>query len=113
MAIDKLNPVDKKEFAAMLAVVGTGSAPVATTTVPGPVLKAVTVASLTDSSGGVSGGATIPVVPAAVASVGADTTAATVVSVNASITALKNDVATLAATLNAFIANSKAAGQLA
>ena len=55
---------------------------------------------LTDSSGGTSGGATIPAVPAATAA-STDTTAASLASTNAAITALKNDIATLAAKVNA------------
>lgn len=68
----------------------------------------VALVALTDSSGGASGGNTVPVVPAAIASVGTDTSAATVVSVNASITAIKNDIATLSAKVNALIAALKA-----
>ena len=55
---------------------------------------------LTDSSGGTSGGATIPAVPAATAAT-TDTSAASLASTNAAITAIKNDIATLAAKLNA------------
>lgn len=67
------------------------------------------ITALTDSSGGTSGGNTVPVVPAATAAT-TDTTAASLASTNAAITALKNDVATLSAKLNATMAAIKAAG---
>lgn len=67
---------------------------------------------LTDSSGGTSGGNTVPAVPAVVAAAtGADTaTLPTKASVDATVTALKNDIATLTAKLNAALAAMKAAG---
>jgi hypothetical protein len=60
------------------------------------------IVNLTDSSGGASGGNTVPSVPAATAAT-TDTTAASLTSTNAAITAIKNDVATLAAKLNALL----------
>jgi len=65
----------------------------------------IAIVNLTDSSGGTSGGNTVPAVAAAVAAAsGADTaTLPTLTSVNASITAIKNDIATLAAKLNALL----------
>lgn len=70
----------------------------------GPMSGATTVTVLTDSSGGTSGGETVPAVPAATAAT-TDTSAASLTSTNAAITAIKNDVATLAAKLNALIAS--------
>jgi len=69
----------------------------------GPISGAVTgITVLTDSSGGTSGGNTVAAIPAATAAT-TDTTAASLASTNAAITAVKNDVATLAAKLNALI----------
>ena len=112
MAIDKLNPTDKKEFAAMASLLGIASAVPATASVAGVVKQATTVSVLTDSSGGTTGGNTIPAVALAVAAA-TDTTAAQLTSVNAAITALRNDIATLAACLNATITADKTAGQMA
>lgn len=67
------------------------------------------ITALTDSSGGTSGGNTVPSVPAATAA-STDTSAASLVSTNAAITALKNDVATLTAKLNATLTAIKSAG---
>lgn len=75
----------------------------------GGVLQQTAVPALTDSSGGTSGGNTVAAVPAATAAT-TDTSAASLTSTNAAITAVKNDIATLAAKLNAVIAAVKAAG---
>lgn len=85
---------------------------VPTSTERGGVLQQAAITALTDSSGGTSGGNTVPVVPAATAAT-TDTSAASLTSTNAAITALKNDVATLAAKLNAINAAIKAAGNTA
>lgn len=74
--------------------------PAPTASVRGGVLQQATVANLTDSSGGTSGGNTVAAIPAATAAT-TDTTAASLTSTNAAITAVKNDVATLAAKVNA------------
>jgi hypothetical protein len=66
--------------------------------------------ALTDSSGGTSGGNTIPAVTNPSLSVGADTTAANGASTIAAVTALKNDISTLSAKQNAVIAALVAAG---
>jgi hypothetical protein len=68
------------------------------------------VTALTDSSGGTSGGNTIPAVTNPTLSTGADTTAANGASTIAAVTALKNDISTLAAKQNAIIASLVAAG---
>ncbi len=74
----------------------------------GPELAAKgTVVSLTDSSTGVSGGNTVPAVTNPDLSAwdaAHDPTAAQATAINAAITALKNDVATLAAKVNAILA---------
>jgi predicted RecA/RadA family phage recombinase len=74
----------------------------------GPELAAAgTVVSLTDSSTGVSGGNTVPAVtnPDLSGWTGsADPTSTQATAINAAITALKNDVATLAAKVNAILA---------
>lgn len=85
---------------------------VPTSTERGGVLQQAAITALTDSSGGTSGGNTVPAVPAATAAT-TDTSAASLTSTNAAITALKNDVATLAAKLNAINAAIKAAGNTA
>lgn len=82
---------------------------VPTTTDRGGVLQQAAITALTDSSGGTSGGNAVPVVPAATAAT-TDTSAASLTSTNASITALKNDIATLAAKCNALLAAVKASG---
>jgi hypothetical protein len=84
-----------------------GAAP--TGSVRGGVLQQAAIPALTDSSGGTSGGNTVPSVPAATAAT-TDTTAASLTSTNAAITALKNDVATLAAKVNTLITELKASG---
>jgi hypothetical protein len=66
-------------------------------------LAAHGIVSLTDSSGGASGGNTVPAVAAATAAT-TDTSAASLTSTNAAITAIKNDIATLAAKVNALLA---------
>lgn len=83
-----------------------------TSTDRGGVLQQAAITALTDSSGGTSGGNTVPAVPAATAAT-TDTSAASLTSTNASITALKNDIATLAAKVNAINAAIKAAGTTA
>lgn len=85
---------------------------VPTSTDRGGVLQQAAITALTDSSGGTSGGNTVPAVPAATAAT-TDTSAASLASTNASITALKNDIATLAAKVNAINAAIKAAGNTA
>ena len=85
---------------------------VPTPTDRGGVLQQAAITALTDSSGGTSGGNTVPAVPAATAAT-TDTSAASLTSTNASITALKNDIATLAAKVNAINAAIKAAGTTA
>jgi hypothetical protein len=65
-----------------------------------PTLTAI--ANLTDQSTGTATDFVVAI-PAAVASVGADTSAATVVSVNASLAAIRNEVASLAAKVNAIL----------
>lgn len=85
---------------------------VPTSTDRGGVLQQAAITALTDSSGGTSGGNTVPAVPAATAAT-TDTSAASLTSTNASITALKNDIATLAAKVNAINAAIKAAGNTA
>lgn len=84
--------------------------------VEGSVLTSISqqaaITALTDSSGGTSGGNTVQAVPAVVAAAtGADTaTLPTKASVDATVTALKNDIATLTAKLNAALEAIKAAG---
>lgn len=58
--------------------------------------------ALTDSTGGATADNTLAVVPAATAAV-TDTSAASLTSTNASITAIKNDLADLAAKVNTII----------
>ncbi|WP_159077852.1 hypothetical protein [Enterobacter cloacae] len=82
---------------------------VPTTTERGGVLQQAAITAITDSSGGTSGGNTVPAVPAATAAT-TDTSAASLASTNASITALKNDIATLSAKYNALLAAVKASG---
>lgn len=82
---------------------------VPTSTDRGGVLQQAAITALTDSSGGTSGGNTVPAVPAATAAT-TDTSAASLTSTNASITALKNDIATLSAKYNALLAAVKASG---
>ena len=82
---------------------------VPTSTERGGVLQQAAITALTDSSGGTSGGNTVPAVPAATAAT-TDTSAASLTSTNASITALKNDIATLSAKYNALLAAVKASG---
>lgn len=60
------------------------------------------IVNLTDSSAGTPTN-TIVAIPAAVNSSGADTTAATTVSVNASLAAIRNEVASLTAKVNQII----------
>lgn len=97
----------------ILDIAAAGGSTAATPTVAGVVKQTADVVALTDNSGGVSGGNAVAVVPAAVASTGTDVTAATVVSTNASITAIKNDIATLTAKLNALRTGAITAGQMA
>lgn len=85
---------------------------VPTSTDRGGVLQQSAITALTDSSGGTSGGNTVAAVPAATAA-STDTSAASLTSTNASITAIKNDIATLAAKVNAINAAIKAAGATA
>lgn len=80
-----------------------------TTTDRGGVLQQSAITALTDSSGGTSGGNTVAAIPVATAAT-TDATAASLTSTNAAITAIKNDVATLAAKVNASLAANKAAG---
>ena len=83
-----------------------------TATERGGVLLQTAIVALTDSSGGTSGGNAIAAIPAvAAAATGADTiTLPTKASVDATVTALKNSVATLSAKYNALLAAVKAAG---
>lgn len=83
-----------------------------TTTERGGVLQQAAIVALTDSSGGTSGGNTVAAIPAVVAAAtSADTaTLPTKASVDSTVTAIKNDIATLAAKQNALIAAVKAAG---
>lgn len=85
---------------------------VPTSTDRGGVLQQSAITALTDSSGGTSGGNTVAAIPAATAAT-TDTSAASLASTNASITALKNDIATLTAKINAINAAIKAAGATA
>lgn len=80
-----------------------------TTTERGGVLQQAAITAITDSSGGTSGGNTVPAVPAATAAT-TDTSAASLASTNASITALKNDIATLSAKLNSLLAAVRSSG---
>ncbi|WP_338511319.1 hypothetical protein [Erwinia aphidicola] len=82
---------------------------VPTATERGGVLLQTAIVALTDSSGGTSGGNTVAAVPLATAAT-TDTTAASLTSTNAAITAMRNDIATLTAKLNASMAANKAAG---
>jgi hypothetical protein len=72
--------------------------PVATATAVGTVKKAATVAAITDSSGGTSGGNTVAAIVAAT-----DTTAA-------GLATTKNAIATLSAKVNAMLTALKNAG---
>lgn len=60
------------------------------------------VLNLTDSSAGTATDIVVAI-PAAVSSVGTDTTAATTVSVNASLAAIRNEAASLTAKVNAIL----------
>lgn len=82
---------------------------VPTSTERGGVLQQAAITALTDSSGGTSGGNTVAAVPAATAA-STDTSAASLTSTNAAITAVKNDLATLTAKYNALLAAVKASG---
>ena len=82
---------------------------VPTSTDRGGVLQQAAITALIDSSGGTSVGNTVPAVPAATAAT-TDTSAASLTSTNASITALKNDIATLSAKYNALLSAVKASG---
>ncbi|WNP36237.1 hypothetical protein RN333_08585 [Enterobacter kobei] len=82
---------------------------VPTSTDRGGVLQQAAITALTDSSGGTSGGNTVAAVPAATAA-STDTSAASLTSTNAAITAVKNDLATLTAKYNALLAAVKASG---
>lgn len=98
-----------------LALQAAGEIPAATTTTIGGVRQSAAVTTLTNSSGGTSGGNTIAAIalPTAAAT-GADTaTLPTQASVLASVTALRNAVATLAAKQIEIIAALKAAGIMA
>lgn len=86
--------------------------PAPTSLVRGGVLQQTTITALTDSSGGTSGGNTVPVIPVATAAT-TDATAASLSSTNAALTAIRNDIATLAARANALLASDKAAGVIA
>lgn len=66
----------------------------------------VAIVALTDSSGGTASD-TVEVIPAAVAAA-TDVTAASLASVNTMRTAIQNDIADLAAKLNALLAALKA-----
>lgn len=85
---------------------------VPTTTQRGGVLLQTAIVALTDSSGGTSGGNTVAAVPGVIAAeASADiSTLPTKASVDATITVLKNNVATLSAKYNALLAAVKAAG---
>ncbi len=82
---------------------------VPTSTDRGGVLQQAAITAITDSSGGTSGGNTVAAVPAATAAT-TDTSAASLTSTNAALTAIKNDFATLSAKYNALLAAVKAAG---
>lgn len=82
---------------------------VPTSTDRGGVLQQTAIVAITDSSGGTSGGNTVAAVPAATAAT-TDTSAASLASTNAAITAIKNDFATLSAKYNALLAAVKASG---
>ncbi|EMO1104591.1 hypothetical protein WDB63_003580 [Yersinia enterocolitica] len=82
--------------------------PAPTASVRGGVLQQTTITALTDSSGDTSGGNTVPVIPVATAA-----TTASLASTNAALTAIRNDVATLAARSNVLLASDKAAGVVA
>lgn len=68
------------------------------------------IVSLTDNSGGTADN-TIAAIPAATAAT-TDTSAASLASVNASLTAIKNDIADLTAKVNALIAAGVSVGTL-
>ena len=81
--------------------------------VPSVVATQAAITALTDSSTGVSGGNTVPAVTNPDLSGwngSTDPTAAQATAINAAITALKNDVATLAAKLNTVISDLHSAG---
>jgi hypothetical protein len=86
--------------------------PAATTTVRGSVFRTGSLPNVTDSSAGTSGGATIAAVPlTTAAATGADTaTLPTKTSTDASVTALRNAVATLAAQINGMKTELRNAG---
>lgn len=67
----------------------------------------VAVSALTDSTAGTPSLTVVAAIPAAVNSAGADTTAATTVSVNASLAAIRNDLSTLTAKVNVILAALK------
>lgn len=85
---------------------------VPTTTDRGGVIQQAAIVALTDSSGGTSGGNTVAAIPAVVAAAtSADTaTLPTKTSVDATVTAIKNDIATLAAKINALNTAIKTGG---
>ena len=97
--------------AAPTAGVGTSTTQIATTAFVQAATKSktqiVAITNLTDSTAGTPG-ATLTAIPAAVSSVGTDTTAATTVSVNASLAILRNDLASLNAQINVLTAALKA-----
>ena len=67
---------------------------------------------LTDNTAGTPSTSSLASIPAAVASTGADTTAATAVSVNASLAAVRNDLSSLNTLTNALLAKLVTAGVL-
>ena len=67
---------------------------------------------LTDNTAGTPSTTSLAAIPAAVASTGTDTTAATVVSVNASLAAIRNDLSSLNTLTNAVLTKLVAAGVL-
>jgi hypothetical protein len=99
--------VDLPTKALLLGIVADIGTALGGTISPQPAITA-----LTDSSGGTSGGNTIAAIAVASASIGADTSAATVASVNVSLGEVKNAIATLAAKVNAINAALVAAGVL-
>ena len=104
--INATNLVDGQQIKQLLADLSTFLGPGGTLTPQaGP-------AELTDSTTGTVSTTTLSAIPAAIASTGADTTASTVVSVNASLAALRNDLATINAFTNSLIAKLVAAGVL-
>lgn len=97
----------------ILDIAAAGTSTAATTTVAGVVKQTADVVALTDNSGGTSGGNAVAAVPAVTASTGTDNLAAGLTATNTSITAIKNDIATLAAKLNALRTGAITAGQMA